>query len=83
MATGLWVLCTYEREKVNVNLRPGMTTKEVISEAAKLLNISAERADRLSAVRGGEVLQSDIAFQDAICGTDYRIYLIQLHREER
>ena len=50
------VCCTYERKKIFVNLRPEMTTRDVIAEAAKLLSISAERAVRLSAVRGGEVL---------------------------
>jgi len=54
------VCCNYEGKKFNVNLRPGMKTKDVIAEASKLINVPAER---LSALWCGQVIQADMSIQ--------------------
>jgi len=58
-ATSL-VCCNYEGKKFNVYLRPGMKTKDVIAEAARLINVPAER---LSALWCGQVIQADMSIQ--------------------
>jgi len=61
-ATSL-VCCNYEGKKFNVNLRPGMKTKDVIAEAARLINVPAER---LSALWCGQVIQADMSIQVSV-----------------
>ena len=54
------VCCTYEGKKFNVNLRPGMKTRDVIAQAAKLINVPAER---LSALWCGQVIKPEVNIQ--------------------
>jgi len=54
------VCCNYEGKKFNVYLRPGMKTRDVIDEAAKLINVPP---GRLSALWCGEVIQADRTIQ--------------------
>ena len=58
--TLLMVCCTYEGKKFNVQLREGMKTRDVIAEAAKIINVSPQR---LSALWCGNVIKPDMPIQ--------------------
>lgn len=54
------VCCTYEGKKFNVPLREGMRTSDVITEAAKIINIDARK---LSVLWCGQVIKPDMLIQ--------------------
>ena len=61
MATRLLlVCCTYEGKKFNIELREGMKTRDVIAEAAKIINVSPTS---LSALWCGQVIKPDTPIQ--------------------
>ena len=54
------VCCTYEGKKFNVPLREGMKTRDIIVEAARIVNVKPER---LSVLWCGQVIKPDVPIQ--------------------
>ena len=54
------VCCTYEGKKFNVQLREGMKTRDIITEAARIVNVEPRR---LSVLWCGQVIQPDMPIQ--------------------